>query len=165
MSDYLFRGVTQSNHKPSFGAYLEPRYNISPNLQAYLGVAYNTIRFANDANSEIDLYFGLRPTFGKLALDMGFWYYYYPGGTCYAGGAFAGCPLGLANGNFIKKDVSFWEIYFKPTYNFSEFIRCRRNVVLHAVVPQQRRTRHLSVGHGQVHIPGSEERRGVLYVG
>jgi uncharacterized protein (TIGR02001 family) len=120
VSDYLFRGVTQSNHKPSFGAYLEPRYNFSPNLQAYLGVAYNTIRFANDANSEIDFYFGLRPTFGKLALDVGFWYYYYPGGTCYAGGAFAGCPLGLANGNFIKKDVSFWEIYFKPTYNFSD---------------------------------------------
>jgi uncharacterized protein (TIGR02001 family) len=120
VSDYLFRGVTQSNHKPSFSAYLEPRYNINPNLQLYAGLGFETIRFANDANSEIDFYGGIRPTIGKLALDVGLWYYYYPGGTCYSGGAFAGCPLGLLNGNFIKKNVSFWEIYFKPTYNFSD---------------------------------------------
>ena len=118
VSDYLFRGVTQSNHKPSFSAYLEPRYNINPNLQLYAGIAFETIRFANDAKSEIDMYGGIRPTLGKLALDVGYWYYYYPSGTCYAG--IAGCPLTLANGNVIKKDVSFWEVYFKPTYNFSD---------------------------------------------
>jgi uncharacterized protein (TIGR02001 family) len=120
VSDYLFRGVTQSNHKPSFSAYIEPRYNVNANLQLYAGIAYNSIRFANDAKSEIDFYGGIRPTLGKLALDVGFWYYYYPSGNCYSGGAFAGCPLALANGNFIKADVSFWEIYFKPTYNFSD---------------------------------------------
>src|ERR1700744_4456399 len=27
MNDYLFRGVTQSNHNPSVAAYFEPRYN------------------------------------------------------------------------------------------------------------------------------------------
>jgi uncharacterized protein (TIGR02001 family) len=118
VSDYLFRGVTQSNHKPSFSAYLEPRYNINPNLQLYAGLGFETIRFANDAKSEIDFYGGIRPTIGKLALDVGLWYYYYPGGTCYAGTA--ACPLTLPNGNVIKKDVSFWEIYFKPTYNFSD---------------------------------------------
>jgi uncharacterized protein (TIGR02001 family) len=119
VSDYLFRGVTQSNHKPSFGAYLEPRYNITPTVQAYAGIAYNTIRFANDANSEIDFYGGIRPTIGKLALDLGLWYYYYPDGTCY-NSSVAGCRASLANGNVIKKDVSFWEVYFKPTYNFSD---------------------------------------------
>ena len=119
VSDYLFRGVTQSNHKPSFNAYLEPRYNINANLQAYAGIAYETIRFANDAKSEIDFYFGLRPTIGKLALDVGFWYYYYPNGTCYQTGI-AGCMPTLPNGNVIKSDVSFWEVYFKPAYNFSD---------------------------------------------
>ena len=119
VSDYLFRGVTQSNHKPSFSAYLEPRYNVNSNLQVYAGIAYNTIRFANDAQAEIDFYGGIRPTFGKLALDVGIWYYYYPGGNCYATATF-GCVAPLANGNFIKKDVSFWEVYFKPTYNFSD---------------------------------------------
>ncbi|HWI29055.1 MAG TPA: hypothetical protein VN668_18915, partial [Stellaceae bacterium] len=29
MSDYVFRGITQSNHKPSVAAYFEPRYNIN----------------------------------------------------------------------------------------------------------------------------------------
>jgi uncharacterized protein (TIGR02001 family) len=119
VSDYLFRGVTQSNHKASFSAYLEPRYNVNANLQLYAGIGYETIRFANDANSEIDFYGGIRPTLGKLALDLGVWYYYYPGGTCYASAAF-GCAGALLNGNFIKSNVSFWEVYFKPTYNVSD---------------------------------------------
>src|SRR6476646_2963109 len=29
MNDYSFRGVTQSNHKPSGAAYFEPRYNLN----------------------------------------------------------------------------------------------------------------------------------------
>jgi len=118
VSDYLFRGVTQSNHKPSFNAYFEPRWNINANLQAYAGIGYETIRFANDATAEIDFYGGLRPTFGKWAFDIGIWYYYYPGGTCFAGTP--ACPATLPNGNVIKKDVSFYEFYIKPTYNFSD---------------------------------------------
>ena len=118
VSDYLFRGVTQSNHKPSFSAYLEPRYNANANLQFYAGIGYETIRFANDAKSEIDFYGGIRPTIGKLALDVGIWYYYYPGGTCYSTNP--GCVGALLNGNVIKKNVSFWEVYFKPTYNISD---------------------------------------------
>jgi uncharacterized protein (TIGR02001 family) len=119
VSDYVFRGITQSNHKPSFGAYLEPRYNFSANLQAYAGIAYNTIRFPNDANSEIDFYGGIRPTIGKLALDVGVWYYYYPGGHCYHNALF-GCSGTLGNGNVVKANMSFWEVYFKPTYNVTD---------------------------------------------
>ncbi len=33
MTDYVFRGVTQSAHQPSVAAYFEPRYNITPDLQ------------------------------------------------------------------------------------------------------------------------------------
>src|SRR4029077_3541901 len=84
-SDYIFRGITQSNHKPSVNAYFEPRYNISPYLQLYAGVAGSSISFPNRAAAEIDGYFGIRPTFGPLALDFGGWYYWYPGGTCYNG--------------------------------------------------------------------------------
>ena len=39
MSDYVFRGVTQSNHKPSVAAYFEPRYNVNKDLQLYVGVS------------------------------------------------------------------------------------------------------------------------------
>ncbi len=34
MNDYIFRGVTQSNHKPSVAAYFEPRYNVTKDLAA-----------------------------------------------------------------------------------------------------------------------------------
>ncbi|MDU1693524.1 MAG: hypothetical protein E6848_28470, partial [Bradyrhizobium sp.] len=29
MNDYVFRGITQSNHKPSVAAYFEPRFNVN----------------------------------------------------------------------------------------------------------------------------------------
>src|SRR5215813_5629300 len=38
-SDYIFRGITQSNHKPSVAAYFEPRYNVTKDLQYYVGVS------------------------------------------------------------------------------------------------------------------------------
>ena len=31
-NDYIFRGITQSNHKPSVAAYFEPRYNINKDV-------------------------------------------------------------------------------------------------------------------------------------
>src|SRR5436189_5958867 len=38
MNDYVFRGITQSNHKASVAAYFEPRYNINKDTQLYIGV-------------------------------------------------------------------------------------------------------------------------------
>src|SRR5207302_4491633 len=80
MSDYNFRGITQSAHRPSVAAYFEPRYNVSKTLQLYAGISGESIAFPNRAAAEIDIYGGFRPTFDKLALDFGFWYYWYPGG-------------------------------------------------------------------------------------
>src|SRR5260370_28700486 len=119
MSDYNFHGVTQSNHKPSVAAYFEPRYNFNDSLQAYAGVSAESISFPNRAAAEVDFYAGVRPTFGKLALDFGFWEYYYPGGTCFHTG-FADCDPSLLNGNVIKADLSFWEIYGKATYTVND---------------------------------------------
>ena len=83
MSDYIFRGITQSNHKPSVTAYFEPRYNFNKDLQGYVGISGESIDFPNHAASEIDFFGGIRPTFGKLALDFGGQYYWYPGGQCF----------------------------------------------------------------------------------
>ena len=71
----MFRGVTQSNHKPSVAAYFEPRYNVTKDLQLYVGVAGASIAFANRAAAEIDIYGGIRPTFGAFAFDFGVWGY------------------------------------------------------------------------------------------
>jgi uncharacterized protein (TIGR02001 family) len=129
MSDYIFRGVTQSNHKPSVAAYFEPRYNVNKDLQLYVGVSAESISFANRAAAEVDVYGGIRPTFGAFAFDIGVWGYLYPGGTCQFGALTdtAGNPVGadcaanfLANGNVMKKDVSFFEVYGKVNYTIND---------------------------------------------
>src|SRR5947208_15290246 len=83
MNDYVFRGVTQSNHKPSVAAYFEPRYNVTKDVQLYVGVAGESISFPNRAAAEIDVYGGIRPTIGMFAFDFGVWGYLYPGGQCF----------------------------------------------------------------------------------
>ena len=124
-TDYNFRGISQSNNKASVNAYFEARYNSSANLQWYAGIGGYSIDFPNRASAEIDFYGGVRPTFDKLALDFGVWYYYYPGGQCFFSGAplLAGdpsCNPALPNGNVAKKDASFLEFYGKATYNFTD---------------------------------------------
>jgi uncharacterized protein (TIGR02001 family) len=127
MNDYVFRGVTQSNHKPSVAAYFEPRYNISKDLQLYAGTSAESISFPNRAAAEVDVYGGIRPTFGAFAFDFGIWGYLYPGGSCadnvLTGGIPGGnvCPVStntifLANGNVQKSDLSFYEVYGKANY-------------------------------------------------
>src|SRR4029077_619776 len=124
MSDYNFRGITQSNHKPSVAAYFEPRYNFNDSLQGYVGVSGESIAFPNRAAAEIDFYAGIRPTFGKLALDYGIWEYWYPGGQCFntlaVGGPECAAQGPLPNGNVVKANVSYWEIFAKGTYTFND---------------------------------------------
>jgi uncharacterized protein (TIGR02001 family) len=130
-SDYIFRGITQSNHRPSVTAYFEPRYNVTKDLQYYVGISGESISFPNRAAAEVDIYGGFRPTFGPLALDFGAWYYWYPGGECFNGSlapvfgldclANAAGGFGLPiNGNVIKRDLSFLEGYAKGTFTVND---------------------------------------------
>ena len=81
MSDYVFRGITQSNHKPSVAAYFEPRYNINPNCNFTPASPVRASSSRTALRLKSIFYAGVRPTFGPLAFDFGFWYYGYPGGT------------------------------------------------------------------------------------
>jgi uncharacterized protein (TIGR02001 family) len=135
MNDYVFRGITQSNHKPSVAAYFEPRYNINKDVQLYIGVSGESISFPNRAASEIDIYGGIRPTIGMFAFDFGAWGYLYPGGQCFGGvgpgatnscaafgqgidfGGGAGLPI---NGNFAKRSASFYEVYGKVNITIND---------------------------------------------
>jgi hypothetical protein len=136
MNDYVFRGVTQSNHKPSVAAYFEPRYNVNKDLQLYLGVSGESISFPNRAAAEIDIYGGIRPTFGMFAFDLGLWGYLYPGGQCFNGAAFPGSGIpgsefqciqngnlpngGLGIGNVAKRSASFYEAYGKVNVTLND---------------------------------------------
>jgi uncharacterized protein (TIGR02001 family) len=117
MTDYNFRGITQSDHKASTQAGFELRYNQTSSMQWYAGISGESIDFPNHAAAEIDFYGGFRPTFDKLALDFGVWEYYYPGGQCYGG---AGCLYTIPNGNVAKASASFTEFYAKATYTIND---------------------------------------------
>src|ERR1700722_11654296 len=130
MNDYIFRGITQSNHKPSVAAYFEPRYNINKDTQLYIGVSGESISFPNRAAAEIDVYGGVRPTVGIFAFDFGLWGYLYPGGQCFNAGVVPGTP-GFdpaciangslpVNGNVAKKDASFYEGYAKVNVTLND---------------------------------------------
>jgi len=137
MTDYMWRGITQSAHRGSVAAYFEPRYNFTDSLQGYVGLSGESIDFPNHAAAEIDFYGGIRPTFGKLALDFGGWLYYYPGGQCFSAGGVPGGATGgvacdgfsagdqwqggaLPNTNVAKAYASFYEIYGKATYTVTD---------------------------------------------
>jgi hypothetical protein len=83
-----------------------------------------------------DKYGGIRPTFGAAAFDFDVWGYLYPGGSCadntltvVGGLAIPGggvCPVStttifLADGNVMKKNVSFFEVYGKLNYTINDW--------------------------------------------
>lgn len=130
VSDYNFRGISQSNRGISFWGYIEPRYNIAKDVQIYVGSAFETIRFPNNANVEVDFYGGIRPTFGPIAFDFGIWYYYYPGGNTFTG-VFPSCsnintPALFCNA--IKSNVSFLEFYGKATWTVNDSLSFGANL-------------------------------------
>ncbi|MDI4664886.1 TorF family putative porin [Xanthobacter autotrophicus] len=112
-TDYVFRGITQTDGNPAVQGYAELRLFD----WIYGGVWASNVDFPpinqfgdytglTDASAEIDLYAGIRHTWGGLTLDGGFIYYYYPGEI---GVNTLGEGLPAVN-------IDYWEIYFKPTY-------------------------------------------------
>ena len=171
MSDYVFRGITQSNHKPSVGAYFEPRYNVTKDLQLYVGLAGASISFPNRAAAEIDIYGGIRPTFGMFAFDFGVWGYLYPGGpvlrlAVHPGAGNSGgdidCSQGAIglpiNGNVVKKHASFYRRLRQGQRDPQRHVHDRRQRILLAELPEPRRLGQLRVDHRQVHRAGLDLR-------
>lgn len=106
VTDYRFRGVSNSDKDPTLQGYVE--------LQAfdwvYAGVWASGVDFPNpwsamDGSVEIDFYGGLRRSWGDVTLDVGGLYYYYPGQETRG----------------IGSDVDYWELYAKPTVAFSRY--------------------------------------------
>jgi len=115
MSDYNFRGISQSDRGPSTTTYIETRYTVNPSLQLYAGSQYWAVDLPTHASCECDFYVGFRPTVGPLAFDFGFIYYYYPkerqvfenGGASFTPGGFALTPA----------NTDYYEVYGKVTWD------------------------------------------------
>lgn len=116
MTDYNFRGISQTDRKPAIqgGAELQIYNNLF-----YLGVYGSNVDLATRPDAEIDFYGGIRPKFGDLAFDFGVWQYYYPGEKQLIDGA----------GVFwTPKNTDFTEVYGKVSYTFAESLTLGANI-------------------------------------
>ena len=134
-------------------------------------LAGESISFPNRAAAEIDIYGGIRPTVGMFAFDFGVWGYLYPGGACFNAAAIPGsgipgfgCELrrqsfgnsdpitgGLPiNGNFAKKNASFYEGYAKVNVTLNDQFQIGVNNYYYAEHHEPRRLGRLRIDHRQV---------------
>jgi uncharacterized protein (TIGR02001 family) len=85
-SQYIFRGLTQTDEKPAVQGGFDYSYNFG-SVTGYVGTWGSNISWLSDegqytsSSLENDWYFGARGNFGAsdFAYDAGFLYYYYPG--------------------------------------------------------------------------------------
>jgi uncharacterized protein (TIGR02001 family) len=118
MSDYNFRGISQSDRGPSATAYVETRYNVNPNFQLYAGSQYWAVDLPTHPSCECDFYAGIRPTVGPLAFDFGFIYYWYPRERqVFVDGAGAATFLPTTSPFTPNGGLDYWEVYGKVTWD------------------------------------------------
>lgn len=81
VSDYTFRGISQTDENPAVQGGAELSLPTSDWLAIYAGVWGSNVDFGDDTRAEVDLYGGLRGTFDKLGVDVGFIRYFYTSGN------------------------------------------------------------------------------------
>jgi len=120
-TNYIFRGITQSNGGASGNVNAEVRYTIDPTWQLYVGSAASSIKLTNQASSpslELDAIAGVRATLGSLTVDVGGIYYYYQYDIKEAGNTNA----------FWVTNPSWYEGYTKLSYNVTDAFTVGANV-------------------------------------
>ncbi len=121
MSDYNFRGISQTARGPGATAYIEGRYKPVKDVEFYAGSQAWTVKLLTDPTAEVDLYGGVRLTWDKWTLDIGAMYYWYPLERQVDGGI-AGCIscYAVPNGSVSLANTDFLEFYGKLTYTFND---------------------------------------------
>lgn len=98
-TDYRFRGISNSNNRPQ----IQGDLNWSHPVGVYAGIWSTNTNFGGDGNSmELDPYIGYATAFGDsgFSIDLGYWWYTYPGAT---------------------SDLDFAELYAIGTYAVGDF--------------------------------------------
>ncbi|MCC7347816.1 MAG: hypothetical protein IT538_10515 [Variibacter sp.] len=125
MSDYNFRGISQSDRGVAGTVYVEGRANITTAFQLYGGFQPWTTKLPTAPIGEFDVYGGVRATFGPVVFDVGAIYYWYPNETQVfldpvTGGV--GNPLIPGAIPWTKANTDFWEVYGKLTWTANDWI-------------------------------------------
>ena len=100
-TDYEFRGLTQTDHKPAVQGTLELDYTAAPWLTLYAGLWGSNINWGAGSYAEFDITGGARFSYKQFGLDVGYDYYDYPNTT----------PNG-----------SYGEFYAKPSFQITNWL-------------------------------------------
>ena len=127
-SDYVFRGISQTNNDPTIQGGLDFSYGI-----LYAGAWASGLDFAGsatpvpgdglDAQVEIDWYGGIKPTWnsplGTLNFDFGVIYYSYPGATDFLAELdYVEFKAGYSWSALHPSLVTGTTVYYSPDYTF-----------------------------------------------
>ncbi|WP_420101263.1 TorF family putative porin [Bosea sp. (in: a-proteobacteria)] len=116
MTDYNFRGISQTNRKPAIQGSAE--LQIYNNL-FYVGVAGSNVKLVTDPSAEVDFYAGIRPKLGDVSFDLGVWQYYYPRERQFI------FPAGTF---WTPKNTDFTEVYGKVSYTYADALTVGANL-------------------------------------
>jgi uncharacterized protein (TIGR02001 family) len=115
VSDYRFRGITQTFGKPA----LQGGFDFSHESGFYLGnwdSAVNMGAGFPGGNLEMDFYGGWKNTWGDWGLDVGDIYYYYPGTN--AGATIPNSPFNNRTGIIASGKVHNNEVYIAGSWKW-----------------------------------------------
>jgi hypothetical protein len=121
-SDYISRGITQTNHEPGATSYGELHYNIG-DTQLYAGTQIWSVKLPTDPVAEVDLYGGVRQTLGPVTVDVGGIYYEYPNNTQQYFVNGSGLTLFHPAAGYVPttaSDPSYLEVYAKPSWTVND---------------------------------------------
>jgi uncharacterized protein (TIGR02001 family) len=115
VSDYRFRGISQTFAKPA----LQGGFDYAHRSGLYVGNWNSNVSEGAGfpgSNLEMDFYGGWKKAFGDFGLDVGFIYYYYPGSDAGPGVAFS--PVNNVSGAVHSGTVDNKEFYVGGTWKF-----------------------------------------------
>lgn len=113
-SDYVFRGVSNTNEDPQIFGGIDATYGIG-----YAGVWASNVDFGTDDPSvEVDLYAGVKPTLGDTALDLGVIYYGYVDDKGATPGSYSYFELKAAASRPVGPATVGLAAYYSPEFPF-----------------------------------------------
>ncbi|WP_161491207.1 TorF family putative porin [Bradyrhizobium neotropicale] len=101
-SDYIYRGITLSDHGPAAGAAFETRFG-----PLYAGTTVATVKLPTEPAAEFTFAGGIRPKIANIDFDLGVTYFAYPGERL----------PGETNG------INYWEAVVRGDRRIGEHIR------------------------------------------
>lgn len=111
-SDYVFRGVSQTQEDPQIFGGVDATYGVG-----YAGVWASNVDFgASEPGAEIDLYAGVRPTAGDTNFDFGILYYGYVKDEGLTPGSFSYVELKAAASRAVGPATLGAAAYYSPEF-------------------------------------------------